>query len=140
MPLVRISVDSSTTPSEREAIAQAVYEAMRASIGITEGSKFILVTPHGEAERFIDPSLWGMKRTSRCIIIQIVVIKGRTVEQKQALFARIAEGLQKAVGVSTDDVMTVLTENSLSDWSFGKGEAQFVLNPPAWAKKAGEET
>jgi len=28
-----------------------------------------------------------------------------------------------------------LTEVGLEDWSFGRGEAQYVLNPPAWAKK-----
>jgi hypothetical protein len=34
--------------------------------------------------------------------------------------------------------MIVLTENNLEDWSFGKGEAHYVLNPPAWDSKAAE--
>jgi hypothetical protein len=29
--------------------------------------------------------------------------------------------------------MTVLTEVGMDDWSFGRGEAQSVLRPPAWA-------
>lgn len=137
MPLVRISVDQSTSPEQRGAIAEAVYEAMRATIGIPEGDKFILVTPHGAAEMFIDSSFMGMKRTGRFILVQIFLGRGRTVEAKQSLFARVAEDIHRAVGVSTDDVMTVLTENTYVDWSFGKGEAQFVLNPPAWVKQAG---
>jgi 4-oxalocrotonate tautomerase len=139
VPLVRVSVDESITREEREAIAQAIYDAMRATIGIPEGDKFILVTPHGPGEVFADPAFMGMRRTGRFILVQISLSKGRTVEQKQALYRQVADGLHRAAGVSTGDVMTVLTENTYVDWSFGRGEAQFVLNPPAWVKQAGEE-
>jgi 4-oxalocrotonate tautomerase len=139
MPLVRISVYQSTAPADRKAVADAVYEAMRETIGIPEGDKFIIVTAHPEEELHIDPSFMGMKRTKRFILTQIFLSQGRTVEQKQALYKRVAERLHSAVGVSTEDVMTVLTENTYRDWSFGKGEAQFVLNPPAWVRKAAEE-
>jgi phenylpyruvate tautomerase PptA (4-oxalocrotonate tautomerase family) len=138
MPLVRISVDQSTTAEQRECIAQTVYEAMRATIGIPEGDKFILVTPHGANEMFIDPHFMGMQRTTHYILAQIFLSQGRTVEQKQALYKQVAEDLHRAVGVSTEDVMIVLTENTYVDWSFGKGVAQFVLNPPAWVKQSGE--
>jgi phenylpyruvate tautomerase PptA (4-oxalocrotonate tautomerase family) len=139
MPLVRISVSQTTSPVQREAIADAVYEAMRETIGIPEGDRFIVVTPHGAGEMFVDPGFMGMRRTERFILTQIFLSRGRSVEQKQALFARIAERLQKAAGVSTDDVMTVLTENTYVDWSFGKGEAQYVLNPPSWVKQPAAE-
>jgi phenylpyruvate tautomerase PptA (4-oxalocrotonate tautomerase family) len=126
MPFVRISVDSSTTPKQREAVAQAVYEAMRATIGIPEGDKFILVTPRGEAELFVDPDFMGVKRTNKYILVRILLKVGRTPEQKQALYARIAEGVHQAAGVASDDVMVILTENANPDWSFGKGLAQFL--------------
>jgi phenylpyruvate tautomerase PptA (4-oxalocrotonate tautomerase family) len=135
MPLVRISVAASTAPAQRQTIASSVYEAMRETIGIPEGDRFILVTPHGPDEMFIDPGFMGMQRTDRFILVQIFLSQGRTVEQKQALYARIAERLEQAVGVAGDDVMTVLTENTFVDWSFGKGVAQYVLNPPSWARK-----
>jgi 4-oxalocrotonate tautomerase len=135
MPLVRIAVGPSTPSAERKAIAGVVYEAMRETIGIPEGDRFVLVSTHGAEEMFIDPNFMGMHRSDRFILVHILLGQGRTIEQKQALFARIAAKLHEAVGVSTDDVMTVLTENTFADWSFGKGEAQFVLNPPAWARK-----
>jgi hypothetical protein len=56
------------------------------------------------------------------------------VEQKQSLYRRIADQINQSLGISTDDVMTVLTENTYVDWSFGKGQAQYVLNPPAWVR------
>lgn len=135
MPLVRISVAQSTSPAQREAIADAVYLAMRQTIGIPEGDRFILVTPHGHAEMFIDPAFMSMARTERFTLVHIFLSQGRTVEQKQALYAQIAARLHEAAGIHGDDVMTVLTENTYVDWSFGKGVAQFVLNPPSWVKK-----
>lgn len=139
MPLVRVSVGASRSAEDRGHIAQAIYEAMRATIGIPEGDKFIVVTPHGPAELFVDAGFMGMRRSGDFILVQIFLSQGRTVEQKQALYAHIAQGLQSAVGVSPDDVMTVLAENTYVDWSFGRGEAQFVLNPPAWVKQAKKE-
>ena len=138
MPLVRISVRRSTPPAERKAIADAVYEAMRETIGIPEGDRFIVLTAHEPDELFVDPAFMGMHRSERHILVHITLSQGRTVEQKQALYASVATLLHAAVGVSTDDVMTVLTENTYADWSFGKGEAQFVLNPPAWLRKPAE--
>jgi 4-oxalocrotonate tautomerase len=134
MPLVRISVYEGTTKDHRQAIASEVYRAMREAIGIPEGDLFVVVTAHSAEEFVVDRTFMGMQRTDRFTLIHIFLSEGRTIEQKQLLFDRIACGLRDGVGISTDDVMTVLTENSLSDWSFGKGRAQYVLNPPAWAR------
>jgi phenylpyruvate tautomerase PptA (4-oxalocrotonate tautomerase family) len=138
MPLVRISVHSSTTGEGRKAIADAVYEAMRETIAIPEGDRFIVVTPHGPDEFFVDPHFMGVERTARFVLVQIFLSRGRSVEVKQALYARVAERIHQAAGIAPGDVMIVLTENSFEDWSFGNGLAQYVLNPPAWANKAQE--
>jgi 4-oxalocrotonate tautomerase len=138
MPMVRIDVYQSTPPAQRAAIANAVYEAMREAIGTPEGDRFIAVTAHSPEELLVDPGFMGMRRTERFILVQIFFLKGRTLEQKQALYARIAERLCEAAGIAPDDVMIVLTENSNSDWSMGKGQAQFVQNPPSWVKTPAE--
>ena len=38
--------------------------------------------------------------------------------------------------LAADDVMIVLSENDLADWSFARGEAQYVLNPPPGTQAA----
>ena len=138
MPLVRISVDASGPAETRKTIASEVYESMRETISIPEGDRFILVASHSADEWFIDPNFPGMNRSEKYVLIHITLSRGRTVEQKQALYARIAERLHKAADIPSDDVMIVLSENNFEDWSFGKGQAQYVLNPPAWARKAAE--
>ena len=137
MPFVRISVFESSPAARNAAIADAVYQAMRETIDIPEGDRFILVTRHGRDELYVDANFMGLERSERFVLVHITLSQGRSVEKKQALYARIAERLHAAIGVSTDDVMTVLTENTFTDWSFGKGVAQFVLNPPAWISRPG---
>ena len=138
MPLVRISVYKATASQDLKIISDCVYEAMRETIGIPEGDRFIVATRHPAEELFIDPHFMSLERTEKFVLVHIFLSQGRTVEQKQALFRAVAVRLHDALGVSTDDVMTVLTENTYVDWSFSKGDAQYVLNPPAWLRKAAE--
>jgi len=138
MPLVRISIDASARPETRKAVASAVYESMRATIGIPEGDRFILFSSHGTADWIVDSQFPNVERSNQFVLIQITLSRGRTIEQKQALYAQIVQRLESPAGIASDDVMIVLTENNLEDWSFGKGEAHYVLNQPAWASKAAE--
>ncbi len=138
MPLVRISVQSSTLAATRKLIADSIYEAMRETIRIPEGDRFIVVTAHEPSDLFVDPSFMGANRSSQFVLIQIFLSRGRTVEQKQALYSGIATRLNLAAGIPPDDVMIVLTENTFEDWSFCKGQAQYVLNPPAWVRAKAE--
>ena len=138
MPFVRVEVFDATSAATRAVIADAVYEAMRETIGIPEGDRFIVVSARGKDELFVDRAFQGMQRTDRFVLVQIVLSHGRSQEKKQALYRRVAERLHQSAGVPADDVMVVLTENNATDWSFGKGVAQFILNPPAWVQPAGE--
>jgi 4-oxalocrotonate tautomerase len=51
---------------------------------------------------------------------------GRTVEQKKALYARIAELLAKESGIRPVDVLINLVECAKEDWSFGNGIASYA--------------
>lgn len=134
MPFVRISVSDKMPVETRRKLPKVVYDAMRASINIPENDLFVALTAHGEGELVADPTFMGMQRTDGFTVIHITLRCGRTVEMKQKLYREIARLAQERAGISPDDVMIVLTENDLADWSFGKGEAQYVLNPPAQQK------
>jgi 4-oxalocrotonate tautomerase len=135
MPLVRISLQAGKPESYRDVISRQVYEAMRETLEIPEGDRFQVITEHGDRQLVADPAFMGMQRSADFLLIQIFLSRGRSTEVKQALYRSIAERLATSPGIRPDDVMIVLTEVGLEDWSFGRGEAQYVLNPPAWAKK-----
>jgi len=134
MPLVRISLQAGNADSYRTAISNGVYEAMRETLNIPDGDRFQIITEHGHGQLIADPSFMGMTRTGDFVLIQIFLSRGRTTEIKQALYRRIVEKLCVSPGLDSDNVMIVLTEVGLDDWSFGRGEAQYVLNPPVWAQ------
>lgn len=137
MPLVRISLSGGKSDSYRAAISHQVYQAMRETLAIPEGDRFQVITEHNAAQLIADPNFMGMQRSADFLMIQIFLSRGRTTAQKQALYRSLAEGLAKSPGLRPDDVMVVLTEVGLDDWSFGRGEAQYVLQPPAWAANTG---
>ena len=135
MPLVRISLQAGKPESYRTAIGQQVYGAMRETLQIPEGDRFQVITEHSGGTLVADPTFMGAHRSADFVLIQIFLSRGRTTETKQALYRSIADRLAQSPGIRPDDVMTVLTEVGLDDWSFAHGDAQYVLNPPAWAKK-----
>lgn len=49
-----------------------------------------------------------------------------TERQKVAFYRRLAEKLRTDCGISPDDLIVSLVENSDADWSFGRGRAQFL--------------
>ena len=137
MPLVRISVFDQLAAERRKQVPQAVYDAMRTAIGIPAGDLFVVLSAHAEGELIVDPEFMGMRRTADFVLVHITFRRGRSTELKQKLYREITSLLQERAAIAPDDVMIVLAENDLADWSFGKGEAQYVLHPPAQAQGSG---
>lgn len=133
MPLVRISLQAGKPEPYRTAISNEVYQAKRQTLDIPDGDRFQVITEHYGEQLVADPHFMGMNRSADFVLIQIFLFRGRTTAIKQALYRRVAERLAISPGIQGDDVMIVLTEVGLEDWSFGRGEARNVLHPPGWA-------
>lgn len=126
MPLVTLSLETGLTPEQKRQLADAVYEAMRAGIGIPEKDRFIAIREHAAGDLIADPEFLGVARSGHPIFVEITLRRGRPVEKKQALYREIA-GRMAATGLARpEDVLIVLRENDSADWSFGNGVAQFV--------------
>lgn len=125
MPLARISMKPRAA-SERKAIGDAVYTAMRETLNVPENDRFQIITEHSGEELIYDPGYMGIARTDGVVFIQIFLRRGRTVEMKQAFYRRTAELIHANAGVRVEDVLITLSENEPPDWSFGNGIAQYV--------------
>jgi 4-oxalocrotonate tautomerase len=130
MPLVRIELRRGKSAEYRRAVADAVYEAMRETINVPDKDRFEIISEHDAANFVYDRSYLGIERSDDFVVVQIALRRGRSTEAKQALYRRIAERLRESPGIRAEDVFVTLVENGLDDWSFGKGEAQYVLAPP----------
>jgi phenylpyruvate tautomerase PptA (4-oxalocrotonate tautomerase family) len=126
MPLVRIDLRQGKSPEYRRQIGDMVYRAMRETISMPEHDRFQVITDHPADGLLYDPSYLGINRTDGIVFIQITLNAGRTLEQKKALYARIAELLAKESGIRPEDVLISLVECAKEDWSFGNGIASYA--------------
>lgn len=100
MPLVRISHPSGQAAAYRQAISAGVHDAMVATFGVSEDDRFQVVSEHAPATELVHPpSFRGVTFSDGMLVIQITCAEGRTVEQKRALYAGIAERLSADPGL-----------------------------------------
>ena len=120
MPLARLSVPAHLAPASIRALADAAHDSLVETCGVPPKDRFQLVSTYAPEMMFIDPTFPDVVRTPDASIIEILFLEGRTLDQKQNLFRRIADRAVRA-GFSGDDVMIVLTENATVNWSLGHG-------------------
>lgn len=126
MPLIRISLLRGKPPAFRQAIAEAVYRALRETFDVPDRDRFVTITEHDGDDFIFDRSYLGIERSDDFVIIQLTVSNTRPREKKQALYRRIVALLTGNPGLRPEDVFINLVEVLPENWSFGHGEAQYV--------------
>jgi 4-oxalocrotonate tautomerase len=124
MPVTRIAIREGKPPQYKQAILDEIYEAMRESVQIKDGDRFMAISEHGESE-FAYGAFLGIDRSDDLVQIQIFWAPGKTVEAKLAMYHRIVERLADNPGVRPEDVLISVFETAAENWSFGNGETQF---------------
>src|SRR5437763_16544989 len=98
MPLIHISLRTGRPEPYRQAIFDGLYRAMRETLNVPEDDQFMTITEH-EAANFRYGNAYGVVRSADVVYIQITVFNTRTMEQKKALFRRIAELRGERAGI-----------------------------------------
>jgi 4-oxalocrotonate tautomerase len=124
MPVTRIAIREGKSPDYKQALMDEIYEAMRETVAIQEGDRFMAITEHGE-HAFAYGAFLGIDRTDDLIQIQIFWAPGKAVDAKLAMYGKIVERLGARPGVRPQDILISVVETAAENWSFGNGEAQF---------------
>jgi 4-oxalocrotonate tautomerase len=125
MPLLHISLRAGKPEDYRQAIFNSLYRAMRETLNVPEDDQFMTITEHDVAN-FRYGNAYGVVRSADVVYIQLTVFNTRTLEQKKALFRRIAELLGESPGIRPEDVFVNVLEAAKENWSVGHGLAQFA--------------
>jgi phenylpyruvate tautomerase PptA (4-oxalocrotonate tautomerase family) len=96
------------------------------TLNVPPRDNFQIITEHEPGTLIYDPEYLDIARGDGFIAIQITLNEGRSVEMKKALFKRVAEALQRELGVRPQDVFVSLVEVKKENWSFGNGAAQYA--------------
>jgi phenylpyruvate tautomerase PptA (4-oxalocrotonate tautomerase family) len=125
MPISRIAIRKGNSAAYKQALMDAVYEAMRETVHIKDGDRFQTVSEHEAFEFGYGANFLDIARTDGLVQIQIFWSPGKTTEVKQAMYKAIVARLQKNPGVRPEDVLINVVEAPTENWSFGNGDTQF---------------
>jgi 4-oxalocrotonate tautomerase len=129
MPLVRIDLRAGKPAGYVRAIGEAVHQAMTECLNVPARDRFQAITEHTADHLIYNPNYLDIERSDDIVMIQITLSAGRSTEQKRAFYARVAALLQENPGVRPQDVTIHLVQNTREDWSFGNGEASYLVLP-----------
>ena len=127
MPLVRIALPKGKSAEFRGAISRGVHAALVEAFGVPDQDLFQIISEGDAGTEIVHASSYlGNAYSDALTIIQLTVSNTRTLEQKRALFARIAELLVADPGLRPEDVVINLVEVKPENWSFGRGLAPYA--------------
>ena len=126
MPLVRIDLLNGRSARDRAAIGDAVHEAMTETLDVPPDDVFQVIAQHDPGGLRYDPGYLGIHRDDGIVFVHVTMRAGRTDAQKRAFYRRAVELLSERGAAEPGNVLIVLSENALIDWSFGGGEAQIA--------------
>ena len=92
---------------------------------VPDSDRYQSVTQHRPGELVLHDTGLGYTRTTSVVLLT-VISRPRLQTQKTAFYRLLAERLQAECGLSPDDLIVSLVENTDADWSFGRGRAQFL--------------
>jgi phenylpyruvate tautomerase PptA (4-oxalocrotonate tautomerase family) len=131
MPVVRIDLLAPWSDENVASLGDAVHVALVETMGVPVRDRFQVINQHAPGAFVFDRGYLDIPRSDRFVLIQVTLSAGRSTEVKQAFYRRLAELVSERVGVSADDLAVCLVENTREDWSFGRGEASYVVLPKA---------
>jgi 4-oxalocrotonate tautomerase len=127
VPLVRIDHAAGKPAAYRAAISKGVYDAMLATFDVPADDRFQIISEHAPGTEIVRPSRYlGIDYSDELTVIQITCNDTRSLVQKKALFAAIADNLAASPGLRREDVLVSLVEVKKENWSFGNGIAQYA--------------
>jgi phenylpyruvate tautomerase PptA (4-oxalocrotonate tautomerase family) len=111
MPQVRIETRDHWLKGRDAALFQAIQDGLVEGIKIPPDDQcFRLVTY--DAAHFPTPP----GKTDRCMVIEIALVSGRTLDAKRAAYAAIARNIKAAFGIDPSDLRIVLEEVDRDNW------------------------
>lgn len=125
MPLLRFDLIQGRDQASLKKLLDTAHEAMVEAFALPKDDRYQIVHQHPAEEFVIEDTGLGFRRSDQLVVLSVTT-KQKTQAQKQQLYKLLAERLKERCGISPDDLMISIVENTDADWSFGQGEAQFI--------------
>ncbi len=125
MPLLRFDLIEGRSEAEITKLLDAAHDAVLKALNAPERDRFQIVHQHPAHEMVVQDTGLGIERSKDVVFISIVSLP-RPDDVKQALYKALVNELHTQCGIAPNEVMISMVSNTMSDFSFGFGEAQFL--------------
>ncbi|OHX13329.1 tautomerase family protein [Chromobacterium sphagni] len=128
MPYARISLLKGKSPEYLRALADGVHQAMVECFAVPQADRFQIIHQHEPGELIFDRDYGGGPRSDDFALVAIQTGRPRTGEAKAALFARMAAILAESPGLAPADLLVVVSDGEMENWSFSHGRQASTLS------------
>src|SRR2546430_11917923 len=118
MPLARIELAQGKSVEYRKTIGEVVYDAMVETLKVPKDDRFQIIAEHAGDNFIVDPNYLGIQRSKDCVIVQVTLNEGRTVDQKRAFYKAVAAGLEQKPNLPPHDVLLHILRRGKEKMSF----------------------
>jgi phenylpyruvate tautomerase PptA (4-oxalocrotonate tautomerase family) len=126
MPFVQISLGSQHSDETKTQISGSIHRALMEAFHIPADDYFQVFRSVPIQDLKFPHAYMGVDHTQDIIYVEIIARSGRTPDQKKKLYHLIATEIAANTPVRASDVIIVLVENTVENWSFGNGIAQYL--------------
>jgi len=117
MPLVKVEIFKGKSKKHKEAILEGVHNALVTAFKIPDDDRnqrlYELTTDNFEKRG---------NKTSNFTLIELTVFRGRSNTAKKLLYSEIASNLSRDPGIEGNDILIILNEQPLENWSTSDGK------------------
>jgi 4-oxalocrotonate tautomerase len=129
VPLVNIDLLEGRTPEELRVIGDSVHQAMTEQLNVPKRDRFQTIAQHTPATLQFDHDYLDIERSDQFVMVRVTLAAGRSTDAKAAFYRQLAGLLADRIGLRSEDLAVVLVENDRADWSFGRGQASYLVLP-----------
>ncbi|SDE74449.1 Phenylpyruvate tautomerase PptA, 4-oxalocrotonate tautomerase family [Salipiger thiooxidans] len=125
MPLVRIDMIEGRSDEQLQLLLDTIQGCVVEAFGVPETDRYQIVHEHKPGRMvFLDTGL-GFTRSDEVISVQFFT-SPRTHVEKIKVYRLLSERLEHTCGLDPNDLLISVFTNREEDWSFARGEAQYV--------------
>ncbi|TWH57301.1 phenylpyruvate tautomerase PptA (4-oxalocrotonate tautomerase family) [Desulfitobacterium sp. LBE] len=117
MPLVKVEILKGRSVDYRKAILDGIHSALVEAFKIPDYDRNQRLYEL-DSEHFEIPDT----KSEQCILIELTVFKGRSLEAKRHLYSAIVRNLEKNPGINGNDITIVIYEPPMENWGIKGGK------------------
>lgn len=136
LPFTRISLRAGRSTEDLAAIHHALDRALVECFEVPESDRFVAIHQHGPEELVFDPDYGGGPRSGGYVLFHITTGRRRSEDVTAAFCRRLVANLGEAPGIRPEDVMVVIVNSTMSDWSFAHGRLVGQMQPSELGRAA----